>query len=94
MRRPERGSPAPERREGRARLSVRDPLIESLVVGLGVEGEILNELRDCCKQLVRDRNHWSIRRAGLFSSRKLNKSDADRALSRALAELVEEHPHD
>ena len=80
---------APDSVKGRVRLTVRDPLIESLVAGLTVEN--LDDLRAACKVLVRDRNRWDIgrRRSGLFGSRLLRKEDADRALSTALDELAE-----
>lgn len=85
----ERGLPAPKGK-GRATLSVRDPLVESLVVGLGVENETLAELRAACKALVASRNAWDVnrRRFGLFGSRRISRDEAPRVLARALAELV------
>lgn len=85
----ERGSPAPERREGRARLSVRDPQTEALLAGI-FEGVNLDELRAVAKSLWRDRNRFDVgrRRHGLFGGGKLDKAGADRAL-RALLAAVE-----
>ena len=82
------GVRSPEKRKGRAVLSVRDPLIESLVEGLGIEGATLAEIRAFCKVLVRARNAHDIkrRRSGLFGAR-IAKDDAPRVLKRALAEL-------
>ena len=75
----------PEKQKGRQTLSVRDPLVESLVVGLGIEGEHLEQLRRFCKRLTRERNRWDVsRRAGLFAVRPLKKHEADQALRRAL----------
>lgn len=70
-------------------LSRRDPLIESLVTGLGVDGVNLDEARAACKALVRDRNRWDIerRRGGLFGSSRLSRDEAAAALSAALAAL-------
>jgi hypothetical protein len=66
---------------------VRDPLVESLVQGLSVEAEHIQDLRSFCKEWVRDRNRFDInrRRSGLFG--RIEKDDADRLLKRQLAEL-------
>lgn len=83
-----RGSP-PERRKSRAVLSRRDPSIESLVLGLGVEGVNLDDLRAFGKKLWRDRNSFDVarRRGGLFGSRRLSRDEASALLSSALAAL-------
>jgi hypothetical protein len=79
----------PEKQKGRQTLSVRDPLVESLVVGLGIEGEHLEQLRRFCKRLTSERNRWDVsRRAGLFGSRPLKKDEAEQALRRALQSMV------
>lgn len=57
----------------------------------GIEQENHSEILDAIQafeaMLCRSRSDWSIRQAkrGLFSSRKLDPADADRALKRALA---------
>lgn len=80
---------APDSVKGRVRLTVRDPLIESLVAGLTVEN--LDDLRAACKVLVRDRNRWDIsrRRSGLFGAKLLRRDDADQALKQELAKWAE-----
>lgn len=89
--RPQNGDQTPERRKARAVLSVREPLIETLLAGLGVEGSDLDELRRFCKAWTSDRNRFDIkrRRTGLFGSNRLRLADADRALKLALAEMAE-----
>jgi hypothetical protein len=78
---------APDSVKGRVRLTVRDPLIESLVAGLTEEN--LEELRAFCKVWVGRRNRWDIgRRSGLFGAKLLRRDDADRALKQELAKLV------
>jgi hypothetical protein len=53
--------------------------------------EILDAIQAFEAMLLHSRSDWSIRQAkrGLFSSRKLDKADADRALKRELAKLSE-----
>ncbi len=86
----ERGLPTPEGQSGRVRLSVRDPLVESLLCGLDYEGQNLDELRAFCKAACRARNGWSIRsRSGLLgSSGRIGRHDAERALTQELAKLA------
>lgn len=83
------GDRPPQKQKGRAVLTVRDPLVESLLRGLEFEGLEVSEYRAFCKSLVRDRNAYDIskRRRGLFGG--LSKSDADAALRRLLAEAVD-----
>lgn len=57
------GSPAPERREGRARLSVRDPQLEKLLSGLAIDDEELETARQFGKALWCARNSWSVAKA-------------------------------
>ena len=59
----------PPKEKSRATLSVRSPLVTSLLAGLGVEKDHLEEVHAFGKMLERDRNRWDIarRRAGLFS---------------------------
>lgn len=91
MRAQEGGSRPPEKREGRDRLSPRDPLVETLLNGLGFEGQQLAETRRFCKRTVSERNRWSIQNRGgpLAEGRKLSKDDAPRALAIALARAIE-----
>ena len=82
------GSATPEKRKARAgTLSLREPHIESLVAGLATEN--VNELRRFCKMLTRERNRWDIerRRSGIFGSRRILKTDANKALKAALSAL-------
>lgn len=81
------GNATPEKRKARV-LSVREPLIETLLAGLGVEGSELDDLRRFCKAWTSDRNRFDIkrRRTGMFG-RRLDRSDADRALKLALTEI-------
>lgn len=87
MREPERGSP-PKRRKARATLSVREPLVETLLAG-GFDGENVEELRGWCKALVQDRNRWDVnrRRSGIFGTRRLDKAEATRLLTNSIKEL-------
>lgn len=82
------GNATPEKRKARATLSVREPLIETLLAGLDIEGAELDDLRRFCKAWTGARNRFDIRRrrTGMFG-RKLDRSDADRALKLALAEI-------
>lgn len=74
------GNATPEKRKGRAVLTLREPLVESLVVGLGLQGEELAEIRRFCKRWTSERNRWDVRRrGGLFGSHRLSKQDAERA---------------
>jgi len=84
-----KGVTRPETRRDRARLSVRDPNVESLLGGLGSEGHNLDELRAFCKNACRHRNDWDIsrRRTGLFAAGRIRKADAPAALKKALAAL-------
>ena len=83
------GNATPEKRKGRATLTVRDPLVESLLRGLGFEDDQLAEIRHFCKVLVSERNRWDIaRRGGNFAPRKLSEGDAERAWLQAFAKEV------
>ena len=83
------GNATPKKRKGRAVLSLREPLVEKLLVGLTFEGEDLDRIRRVCKKLVRERNQWDIGRrgSGIFGLKRLSKSDADGALKCALNAL-------
>jgi len=85
-----KGVSRPETRRDRARLSVRDPMVENLVGNLDSDGDNLEELRAVCKAICRQRNAWSIRsRSGLLgSSGRIGKADADRALKQELAKIA------
>ena len=77
------GTPPPKEK-GRATLSVRSPLVTSLLAGLGIEKDHIEELHAFGNRLVRDRNRWDVsRRRGLFGTRRLTKNDAERAWSEA-----------
>ena len=79
------------KQKSRATLSVRSPLVNSLLGGLSIDGEDINEAYAFGKQLVDDRNEWDIarRRTGLFGGGRLSKADAGLALSRALSALAD-----
>ncbi|MBO9503856.1 hypothetical protein J7348_04390 [Qipengyuania flava] len=77
--------------KSRVTLSVRDPSTISLLGGLNIEKEHINDVHAFGKRLLSERNRWDIARrsGGLFGSRRLSKSDAERSLSLALAALAE-----
>ena len=83
------GAAPPPNGKGLAVLSVRDPLVESLLRGLGFEEQNLDEIRQFCKRLVVERNRHDIarRRGGLFG--RIDKQDASRLLQPELAALAE-----
>lgn len=83
----DRASSAHERREGRARLTVRDPRTEKALAGINLGGVNVEELRTFGNRLQREADAW-MRRGG-FSDRtpSLRKQDADRALRAALRDL-------
>ena len=69
-------------------LGARDPSTISLLGGLNIEKEYINEVHALGKRLIRERNEWDIARrcGGLFGSgRRLTKADAERAWSKAFA---------
>ena len=78
---------APNSGKGRARLTLRDPLIRSLLAGLGDYD--LNELRAFCKKIAGARNPWDIarRRSGIFGTRRIRPDEACRVFKSALAGL-------
>lgn len=84
----ERAPSAHKRREGRARLTVRDPRTEKTLAGLNLGSANLEELRTFGNRLQREADAW-MRRGG-FSDRtpRLRKRDAERALRAALRDLV------
>lgn len=86
-----RGSSSPERREGRARLSVRDPRTENCLAGLNLGGVNVEEVRTFGNRLQRDADAW-MRRGG-FSERspRLRKWEADQALKAELRKLAGVH---
>lgn len=77
--------------KSRVTLSVRDPSTISLLGGLNIEKDHINDVHAFGKRLLSERNRWDIARRsrGLFGSRRLSKSDAERSLSLALAALTE-----
>lgn len=82
------GRRCPEKRLGRARLSVRDPDIEKLVAGLHIDETNLDELRQVGKKLWNERCRFDLakRSSGLFGSRRIDKIEAARLLKRSVAE--------
>jgi hypothetical protein len=82
-----RGSSSPEGREGRARLSVRDPRTEKSLAGLNLVDVNVEELRTFGNRIQREADAW-MRRGG-FTERtpRLRKQDADHALRAALREM-------
>lgn len=83
----ERAPSAHERREGRARLTVRDPRTEKTLAGINLGGVNLEELRTFGNRLQREADAW-MRRGG-FSERspRLRKWEAESALKAAIREL-------
>ena len=53
------GNATPKKREGRARLSVRDPLIENMLASISIEGFDIDETRRFGNALLRARNVWA-----------------------------------
>lgn len=77
------GDQVPRKREGRERLSLRDPRIESLLEGLDLDTQTLNAVRSWSKAIWSARNAWDLRRrkGGLFSvPARLSKAEADARL--------------
>lgn len=68
----EGASPAHERREGRNRLSVRDPRLESMLAGISLEGFNIEEARSWGNALLRARDSWAdvCRRGRRYSDRE------------------------
>lgn len=84
----EKASSALERREGRARLTVRDPRTEKTLAGLNLGGANVEELRTFGNRLQREADAW-MRRGGFTErSPRLRKQDAERALRAALRDLA------
>ena len=82
------GNATPEKRTARPVLSPREPIIESLLVGLGIDADSIEDCRQFCKHLVSERNRWDVsrRRGGLFGTHRLSKDDAHRAFGQAFGE--------
>lgn len=83
------GVRSPEKREGRALLTVRDPQVEKLLAGLNLDGPNMDRVRQFCKTWCRDRNSWSIAQhsRGLFGGgRPLGRQDAGHIWSKAFSE--------
>lgn len=53
------GNATPEKREGRARLSVRDPLIENMLASISIEGFNIDQTRRFGNALLRARDAWA-----------------------------------
>lgn len=79
------------KQRSRVTLSVRDSSTISLLGGLNIEKDQIDEIHAFGKRLLSDRNRWSINRhrRGLFGGGRLSKDAADRALALALAHLRE-----
>jgi hypothetical protein len=87
------GLRSPEMREGRVRLTVRDPQIEKLLAGLAIDPQHVGDARGFGNWLWRERNRFDVERQvmfgpGLFGGR-LSKADAERALVSALRSVEE-----
>lgn len=83
-----KGSSALERREGRARLSVRDPRTETCLAALNLSGVNVEEIRSFGNRLQRDADAW-MRRGGFTDrSPRLRKQDAEHALRAALRNIA------
>lgn len=79
-----------ERREGRVRLSVRDPQIEKLLAGLNFDNEDIERLRRLGKVLWSQRNTWVVARAArglLAPQRMIDQNIASKMLKAQLATL-------
>lgn len=72
----------PQKRKGRPTLSPLDPFTETLLAGLGISKDRINEMRAFAKYWQRQRNLWDIarRKGGLFGSKLIKKHEADDAL--------------
>jgi hypothetical protein len=83
------GDATPEKRKARVRLTAREPFIESLLAGLDFDKTDIDELRAFSKQWWSSRNAWDLgrRRRGMCGTYRLQRSDADRAFSLAIAEI-------
>jgi hypothetical protein len=57
-----KGVSPPEKRKGRAQLTVRDPHVEKLLAGLQFDGQDIAQLRRIGKVLWRWRNEWSVQK--------------------------------
>ena len=86
---PGTGNATPEKRAAREVLSLREPHIERLLLGLGIDPEHLAESRRFYKALTAALSRWDIarRRGGMFSTGRISKHNADVALKRQLAAL-------
>jgi hypothetical protein len=73
-----KGVSLPEKRKGRARLSVRDPNIEKLLVGLQIDLESIEKLRPICKTIWRWRNEWSVQKHARQSAERRRLFASDR----------------
>lgn len=86
-----RGLSSPERREGRTRLSVRDPRTEKCLAGLNLSGVNVEEVRTFGNRLQREADAWM--RQGGFTERspRLRKWEAEHALKAELRKLAGVH---
>lgn len=83
----ERGTPAPERREGRARLSVRDPRLDSVLGSICIDGFNIDETRRWGNSLLHARDQWAdLNRGG--------RRYSDRDTAQAQNSLVRRGPRE
>lgn len=74
-------------RFGKGTLS--DPRFTQMLASLGIEAEYIAEAAKFGKSIMASQARWSVRRSGLFGSRRLTKTDAHRVLKQELAKLAE-----
>ena len=82
----ERVAPAPERRGGRDRLTVRDPLIENALQAANFDIANISETRRFGNRMAAEVRRFLVGRNGSNRGR-ISKADAVRMLSAALARL-------
>ena len=83
----ERAAPARERREGRTRLTVSDPLVKSAVLAINFSGFNVAETERFGNIMVAAARRHMIGKE-VRSQRRLTQREAAFALGRALAELA------
>lgn len=78
------GDLTPERRRGHAVLSVRDPLVSSVLADLTTKADALPQIERWGKSLHAEARRW-MARGGLSQERRLTKRDADMIWRRQFA---------
>lgn len=72
----------------RVKLFPRHAVAEPLVLGLGIDGAALDDVRAFAISTCRERNAWSVRHARSRPTRRILRHEADAELRRALAALA------